>query len=179
MASHADQEVSSELGRAPAPETLTLLFKCHKSTTLLSVQPTRPFADIKVLLLGALQARGLNTLPGSTLSLPENADDLEFGVLADKKDASKGWVSLKVKEKVLIGSRGGKKKVGGNNSVINESPLAASLTDGSWVAYRLKAASKEMQGDEEDLFDGTPEVEMEDDGEWDVVLPSFDDEDAE
>lgn len=179
MASTADQQVLAELGHPPSAETITLLFKCHKSTTLLSVHPTRPFTDIKVLLLAALKARGLSTLPGSSSPLPENAEDLEFGVLADKKDASKGWIPLKIKERVVTGSKGGNKKVGGNNSVMNESPLGASLTDGSLVAYRLKVSSKEMQVDEEDLDKGTPEVEMEDDGEWNVVLPTFDDDEVE
>lgn len=179
MASTTDPNVLNELAIPPNADTITLLFKCHKSTTLLSVYPTRPFPDIKVLLLGALHARGLTTLPGSSSPLPENAQELEFGVLVDKKDASKGWVSLEIKEQEVTGSKGSKRKVGGKNSVLNESPSAASLSDGSWVAYRLRVASKETQGDGEELDIGTPEVEMEEDASWDVVLPTFDDEEAE
>lgn len=176
MASAGAQETLSELADPPSADTITLLLKCHKSTTLLSVLPTKPFAEIKVLLLAALQSRGLTTLPNSISPLPENADDLEFGVLADKKDASKGWVLLEIKEQEVTGSKGGKKRVGGKNSILNDNPVGAGLSDGSWIAYRLRVPSKEGQAEEQELEEGTPEIDIIAEVGWDVVIPSFDDE---
>ncbi|KIV82784.1 hypothetical protein PV11_04863 [Exophiala sideris] len=167
---------SDDLAELPTPEMITLLFKCHKSTTLLSVLPTTPFPEIKALLLDALQSRKVETMPNSSIPLPENPEKIEFGVLADKKDASKGWVPLEIKEQEITGAKGIKKKVGGKNSVLNESPLGAGLTDGSWVAYRVKPSQKETQDDEMKDDAGTPEIDIEEDPGWDVVIASFEDE---
>ncbi|KEF56622.1 uncharacterized protein A1O9_06811 [Exophiala aquamarina CBS 119918] len=177
MSSAATQETLSKLAEPPSADTVTLLLKCHKSTTLLSVLPTTPFAEIKGLLLAALQTRGITTLPNSMSPLPENGDDLEFGVLVDQKDASKGWVPLEIKEQEVAGSKGGKKKAGGTNNVMNANPVGAGLSDGSWIAYRLKVSSKDNQT-EEVLEEGTPEIDIPADIGWDVVLPTFEDEEG-
>ncbi|KIW55165.1 hypothetical protein PV05_07469 [Exophiala xenobiotica] len=165
-----------QLAELPTADMITLLFKCHKTTTVLSVLPDRPFSEIKALLLAALQSRNLTTIPNSDLPLPEDPDNLEFGILADKKDASKGWVPLIIKEQEFKGPKGTKRKVGGDKSVLNESPLGASLADGSWVAYRLKAKSKVSEDVEMEGAEGTPDIELHEDPGWDVVLPSFEDE---
>src|ERR1700712_4950573 len=143
----ASQEDLAEL---PTPDTITLLFKCHKTTVALSVLPTKPFAEIKPLLLGALQSRNVKTFPNSEVPLPENSEELEFGVLADKKDASKGWVPVEIREQEISGPRGTKKKVGGKESILNQNPLGAGLNDGAWVAYRMKQERKVLQVQEED-----------------------------
>jgi len=83
---------------------------------------------------------------------------------------------MEIKEQEVTGTKGIKKKVGGKNSVLNESPLGAGLTDGSWVAYRMKPAQKEKQDEEMKDAEGTPDVEIEEDPGWDVVIPSFEDE---
>ncbi|KIW31086.1 uncharacterized protein PV07_02768 [Cladophialophora immunda] len=165
-----------DLAELPTPDMITLLFKCHKSTTALSVLPTRPFPEIKALLLAALESRNLKTLPDSSAPLPEDPEELEFGVLADKKDPSKGWVPMDIKEQEVTGPKGTKKKVGGKHSVLNLNPLGAGLGDGAWVAYRLKVKQKEPQVEDEDHEGGTPDVEIDEDPGFDVILPSFEEE---
>lgn len=164
------------LAQLPTPETVTLLLKCHKSTTLLSVQPTTSFTEIKGLLIAALRSRNRNTLPGSSTPLPQNADDLEFGVLADKKDITKGWTLLEIQEQEVNNSKGNKHKVGGKGSIVNHSPSGAGLGDGAWIAYRLKWISKQGIQEEQDLELESTDVELEEDPGWDVVLPTFEDE---
>ncbi|OAP64360.1 hypothetical protein AYL99_00332 [Fonsecaea erecta] len=165
-----------ELAELPTPDMITLLFKCHKSTTALSVLPTRPFTEIKALLLAALESRNLKTLPNASAPLPEDPEELEFGVLADKKDPSKGWIPLDIKEQDITGPKPTKKKVGGKQTVLNQSPLGAGLSDGAWIAYRLKVKQKEPQVEDEDHESGTPDVEIDEDPGFDVILPSFEDE---
>lgn len=167
---------AEDLAELPTPDTITLLFKCHKSTAFLSVLPTKPFTEIKALLLAVLQSRNLETLPNSTTPLPKDPQDFEFGVLADKKDVSKGWVSLEIKEQEVSGPKGARKKVGGKASVLNETPLGAGLSDGAWIAFRVRPAQQEIENEDADMQAGTPDVEIDEDPGWDVVLPRFDDE---
>lgn len=170
---------SDDLAEMPTPDMITLLFKCHKSTTVLSVLPTKPISEIKALLLAALQSRNIENIPNSTTPLPNDPEEIEFGVPADKKDASKGWVPLEIKEQEVTNTKGLKKKVGGKNSVLNGSPLGAGLTDGSWVAYRVKPFQKETQDEETKDDAGTPDIGIEEDPGWDVVIPSFEEDEAE
>ncbi|KIW88256.1 uncharacterized protein Z519_11367 [Cladophialophora bantiana CBS 173.52] len=163
-----------QLAELPTPDMITLLFKCHKSTTALSVLPTKPFTEIKALLLAALESRNLKTLPNSSAPLPDDPEELEFGVLADKKDPSKGWVPMDTKEQEIAGPKGAKTKIGGRPSVLNQNPLGAGLGDGAWIAYRLKARQKEPQVKVDE--NGTPDVEIDEDPGFDVILPSFEDE---
>ncbi|KIW70093.1 hypothetical protein PV04_02399 [Phialophora macrospora] len=165
-----------ELATLPTPDMITLLFKCYKSTVALSVLPTTPFTEIKPLLLGALQSRNIDTLPNSDTPLPEDPEDLEFGVLADKKDASKGWVPIAIREQEVTGPRGTKKKVGGKESVLNHTPRGAGLSDGAWIAYRVKPERKEPKVEADDQLEGTPNFDIEEDAGFDVVIPSFEDE---
>lgn len=172
----ATVDATESLSRLPTPDSITLLFKHHKSTTLLSVLPSTPFIEIKALLLAALRSRNITTLPGSPTALPEDAQDLEFGILSDKKDPSQGWVSLEISEDDNAGSRGNKKKVAGKGNAMNQSPTGAGLTDGTWIAYRLKSTSVSSSRDPRGSEPSSPEVEIEEDPGWNVVLPSFDDE---
>ncbi|EXJ83516.1 hypothetical protein A1O1_07139 [Capronia coronata CBS 617.96] len=171
---------TEDLAALPTPDMITLLFKCHKSTTVLSVLPTTPFSEVKPLLIAALRSRNIETVPNTTTPLPEDPEGIEFGVLADKRDPSKGWIPLDVKEQEVSGPKGTKKRVGGKNSVLNESPLGAGLTDGSWIAYRIKATQKKKQKEGQDeemtMEEGTPDIEINEDPGWDVILPSFEDE---
>ena len=77
----------------------------------------------------------------------------------DKHDPSKGWVALKIPE-VEDGDTKGKGVKKG--SILNESPLGAGLKNGAMLAFKFAK--------------GAEESEMDVDDEWDVILPSYDDE---
>lgn len=91
----------------------------------------------------------------------------------DRNDYSKGWVDLLIPEAEddeddegggggkTIKPEDGKVKKG---SVLNESPLGAGLRDGDVLAFRFR---EEGEGEGEKTE------------EWDVVIPSYEDEDAE
>ncbi|RVX71986.1 hypothetical protein B0A52_04584 [Exophiala mesophila] len=166
---------AESLSQLPTPDTITLLFKHDKSTTLLSVLPTTPFVEIKALLVAALRSRNITTFPNSPTSLPEDVQDLEFGILVDKKDPSQGWVSLETSEDDNS-VKGNKKKTTGKGTTKTQDPVGVGLTDGCWLAYRLKSTSPSKSQDHRDAEPGSPEIEIEEDPGWNVVLPSFDDE---
>ncbi len=166
----------------PLQSHITLLLKHRKSTTLLSISPSQPFSEIKSLLLAALRSRditSLSTTQATQVPLPSDSDDLEFGILADKKDPTKGWISL---DSYTFSKD--KKKVPGRSKVTAgaNSPEAAGLGDGGLVAYRLrkpnkgKEREKSVDSDDEDV---DVDIAMDDDHGWDVVLPTFEDEDRE
>ena len=168
----------------PSQSHITLLLKHHKSTTLLSVSPSQSFSEIKSLLLSAIKSRGVDSLPtakGSPIPLPSDSDELEFGILADRKDPSKGWIYLD-----SSASRN-TKKVPGRSKVPAgaNSPDAAGLGDGSLVAYRLRKSRKgkerEKSIDEDEDGDAVIDIniDMDDDPGWDVILPTFEDEDRD
>ena len=77
----------------------------------------------------------------------------------DKYDISRGWVPLKIPE-VEEGDVKGKGVKKG--SVLNESPLGAGLKDGALLAFRFAK--------------GAAEDAMDLDEEWDVIIPSYDDD---
>lgn len=77
----------------------------------------------------------------------------------DKNDPDKGWVPITIPE-VEDGDTKGKGVKKG--SVLNGSPLGAGLKDGTMLAFKFTTKVKE---DEMDLDD-----------EWDVIIPSYDDE---
>ncbi len=134
---------------------LTLRFKQHKTTILLLVPQSQPFTTIKQDLLEAINATGINNISGNPI--PSDPEAIVFGLLVDKNDISKGWVPLKIPE-VEEGdtkSKGVKK-----GTVLNESPLGAGLKDGALLAFKFRERGEEK------------------DDEWDVIMPSYDDEPA-
>ena len=135
----------------------TLRFKQHKTTILLFVQQSQSFDSIKHDLLEAIKATGIQDVNGN--SLPSDPQDIEFGVPRDKNDPSKGWVALKIPEFEDGDTKGKGVKKG---SVLNESPLGAGLKDGAMLAFKF--------------VKGTEEEGMDLDGEWDVIIPSYDDD---
>ncbi|KAF6237378.1 hypothetical protein HO173_004268 [Letharia columbiana] len=135
----------------------TLRFKQHKTTILLFVQQSQPFESIKRDLLDAIKATGIQDINGN--ALPSGPEDIEFGVPRDKNDPSKGWVALKIPE-VEDGDTKGKGVKKG--SILNESPLGAGLKDGTMLAFKFTKS--------------TEEAAMDLDDEWDVIIPSYDDE---
>lgn len=137
----------------------TLRFKQHKTTVLLFAQQSQPLDSIKRDLLNAIKARGIEDINGN--ALPSDPEDIEFGVPRDKYDISKGWVPLKIPE-VEDGDTKGKGKGVKKDSVLNGSPLGAGLKDGAMLAFRFTK--------------GPAEDGMDVDDEWDVIIPSYDDE---
>jgi hypothetical protein len=157
-----------DLAALPTPEHITLLLKNHKQTVLLSIIPTTPFAEIKSLLLAALQSRNITSIDGAPL--PDESEEIEFGVLRNKRKPAEGWVPLDVKEMEVGDEKGGKRQVGGTKSVLNESPASASLGDGSMLAFRFRTKGQE------DAPEDDENMEIEDDPGWNVILPSYDDD---
>ena len=85
--------------------------------------------------------------------LPTDPARVEFGAARDRFDLSKGWTLLEIPEP---GSKQAKK------GVVNDSPMGAGLRDGAALAVRFR-------GEDEDEDMG------EEEGEWDVVVPGYDD----
>lgn len=135
----------------------TLRFKQHKTTILLFVQQSQSFDSIKRDLRDAIKATGIQDINSNLV--PSDPQDIELGVPRDKNDPSKGWVALKIPE-VEDGDAKGKGVKKG--SVLNESPLGAGLKDGAMLAFKFTK--------------GTEEDGMDVDDEWDVIIPSYDDE---
>ncbi|KAL6714108.1 hypothetical protein ACLMJK_008602 [Lecanora helva] len=139
------------------PSQLTLRFKQHKTTILLLVAQSQSFTSIKQELLEALKATAVTEINGTPL--PSDSESIILGLPVDKNNIGKGWVHLKIPE-VEDGDTKGKGVKKG--SILNENPLGAGLRDGALVAFKF--------GDE-DGQDGM-------DDEWDVVMPSYDDENS-
>lgn len=158
-----------DLAALPTPQSVTLLLKNKKSTTLLSLQPTSSFDDIKALLLAALQSRNVPNIPNSPASV-------ELGVLADRRDASRGWVSLGLRAQEIAAGKNAKKAVDGKKSVSNSTVEGAGLVDGSWVAWRVvqSAEGEKVQTDEDG--DAVIDLEEREDPGWDVDFPKYEDE---
>jgi hypothetical protein len=161
----------ASLVEAPSALHITLLFKCARHTVLLSVLPSTPFAEIKSLLLLALQARNITSIAGISVPSPDQAHEVEFGIPREKKDLKKGFVSLEMAEQVLMDSKGGKKKASINKATPNENPAGAGLMDGSVLAFRFK---QEDDVDMKEERDG--EAQLQEDPAWNVELPHYDDE---
>ena len=136
----------------------TLRFKQHKTTILLFVQQSQSFDSIKRDLLDAIKATNIKEINGN--SLPSDPEDIELGLPKDKNDVSKGWVPLIIPEGEEADVKGKGVKKG---SILNGSPLGAGLKDGAMLAFRFTKGAAE---------DG-----MDLDDEWDVIMPSYDDED--
>ena len=69
----------------------------------------------------------------------------------------------------IADTKAGKRKVGGQKSVLNENPAGASLGDGSMLAFRFGPKGNSRAPAKDD-------VEIEEDPGWNVVLPSYDDD---
>lgn len=153
---------------APTPSHLTLLLKHGRSTTVLSALPETPLSTLKSQLLQVLSARGLSQLPGSPTPLPTSAEDLELGVLVDKHEPGKGWISAEsVSVLSPISNKPSKKKPRGVVETVGD----LELKEGGWIAYRIRGPP--IGGDDED-----EEIEAVSDPGWNVEIPSFDDEEG-
>lgn len=149
----------------PTPEHLTLLLKHGKSTTALSILPDQEWTQVKAQLLEVLISLGKTAFPGTTIPLPSNPDQIELGILKDRRDHTKGWESIESKQ--ISEVKAGKKKAGGKSPQSMNTPRDLALKDGAYIAYRLKVAS-DQEGDSEitineDVTAGSS---------WDVMFPA-------
>jgi hypothetical protein len=177
----SEPEIS--LTTPPEPTNITLLFKQRKSTTLLFASSTTPISSLRQLLHAALKSRDVD--------VPSSAEDIEFGILKDPsvgktigKDQPPEWrlVGGETGEDTDSGEVGKKEKKKGRPSSMNaragagkdrgeETPQSLGLGDGGIVAYRFR------RGRDDEPVASVEDEEMEvDEDEWDVVMPSFDDE---
>lgn len=134
-------------------------FKCHNTTILLLVSPNDPFDSIRETLLNALKSRGIKEI--NSKPVPEDASGIEFGVPLDKNNLEKGWTRLEIPEGDEKGRSSGK----GKKSIFNAGPQGAELKDSQALAFRFREA-------------GAGDMEVDDPG-WDVLIPSYDDDDEE
>lgn len=126
------------------------------------VTQDQSFTSIKAELLEAIKATGIHEISG--YKVPENADDIVLGVPVDKNDLSYGWVDLEIPEREDDAVIGSKSKGVKKNSVLNSSPQGAGLKDGAILAFRFTT-------------DGDQDESNIDGSDWDVIMPSYDDED--
>ncbi len=158
----------------PEPSFWTLRFKNHRTTILLYSQPDTSFRAIRQELLTMLKT----TNPSGDLHgalIPSEADDVVLGIPKDAKDLQAGWNELEIPEQQLEESgpaaSGGrnKRKLGGEQSTL-DCPRGVGLKDGAVLAFKFRSASHRDDHDGEDhVMNGMSE-------DWDVVLPSYDDD---
>ncbi|KAL8970794.1 MAG: hypothetical protein Q9183_001358 [Haloplaca sp. 2 TL-2023] len=134
----------------------------HKSTILLLVSPRDTIDSIKKELLETIQSTGVIDINGH--QLPTNPEDISFGVPVDKNDPSQGWVDLEIPALEDNDGKKGKAK----DSILNKTPQGAGLKDGSLLAFRFRAADKDIDDDELTA----------DNERWDVVMPSFEEDEV-
>ncbi len=144
----------------PNPQQLTLRFKCHKTTILLLVAPHDSLTSIKAQLLEAMKVTHIPEVGGQPL--PTNPNDVLLGVPINKNEPSAGWTDLEIPQVEDDTRKKGPKKSG----VLNASPAGAGLKDGSVLAFKFRSEAP----DADELGMG--------DNQWDVIMPSFDDEEG-
>lgn len=172
MATISKDNLPEALATLPSEDSLILLFKHAKHTVLLSVMPDEPFSNVKVLLLTALRSRSISTI--SDVPLPDDPEEIEFGVLIDRRDPSKGWTPLRIRLQEIADGKEAKKKGGGKKGVPCETPAGAGLVDGSWVAFRVKPDLRAGKKESDD--EGISDIDIPEDPGWSVVIPTWDDE---
>ncbi|KAI5306103.1 hypothetical protein KEM56_002199 [Ascosphaera pollenicola] len=134
---------------------ITLRFKTHNITVLLSVPSTESFVSIRKQLLEALNARGITEINGEPV--PKDPADLEFAVPIDPAKLDQGWLPLDVPTEST------------RRGLPNATPVAAGLKDSSVVAFRFKKSSEGLSAEEQIRLDL-------DDSGWDVLVPTLDDD---
>ena len=124
------------------------------------VSPWDTIDSIKKKLLETIQSTGVIEINGH--QLPANPEDISFGVPVDRNDLSQGWVDLEIPALKDNDGKKGKAK----ESTLNKTPQGAGLKDGSLLAFRFRAADK----DDDELTT--------DNERWDVLMPSFEEDEA-
>jgi len=126
------------------------------------LQSHESITSAKEKLLQALKSRQIRDINGD--AIPDDPAEIELGVPVDRSDLEKGWIGLTMD---VPGEEDGAKKNGGRKNA-SDTLQAAGIQDGHSVAFRFRkisAADDELDTD----------MDLNDSG-WDVVIPSFDDE---
>ncbi|KAJ5468353.1 hypothetical protein N7475_006105 [Penicillium sp. IBT 31633x] len=153
----------------PDSRALTLLFKKHKTTVLLMLPTHETLELAKEKLLEALKRRGLSEINGDLI--PDDSFDIEFGEPVDRADLEKGWKRLQADAPGLDTEDATKKNKGKSNNG-SVSLLEAGLENGHSIAIRFRKPSEGQNAG----------LDMDIDGEdlgWDVIMPSYEDEEGE
>lgn len=145
----------------PNSSSLTIRFKSKKTTTLLHVDRTLPFARIATDLLSALRT----THPDGTLdglTIPNDPSQVHFAQLVDKDDPDSGWCSI-VSDKPNAAqeflARQPSKKPKTETTLMKPDCLGAlGLQDLDMLAFRFGEQGDDVQG-----------------GEWEVTLTKLSD----
>lgn len=147
---------------APNPRSYTLLFKKHRTTVLLSLQPGQSIESSKEALLEALNARGFTEIGGAPI--PQAAADIQFGVPVERNDLEKGWRPL---EHTAENDPVAEKSSKGFSTL-----EAAGLGNGHLVAFRFRKSS---------TTDGTGDAANDNGGNlgWDVEIPRYEEDEEE
>ncbi|CAI7581975.1 unnamed protein product [Penicillium glandicola] len=147
---------------------VTLLFKKHKTTVLLMLQPHESLEFIKEKLLHALKSRDVKAINGDLL--PDDSSGIELGEPVDRADLEKGWKRLQA-DAPGIDDEGALKKNKGKPQNESVTLMEAGLQDGQSIAFRFHKSSEGQNGGLDMELDS-------DDPGWDVVMPIYLDEDA-
>ncbi|KAK5015282.1 hypothetical protein LTR60_002948 [Cryomyces antarcticus] len=181
-----------EMSTNPTPLTWTIRLKQRTRTVLLHVDPLQRIDTIKAELLRALKQTSRDGMLYG-LAIPEDASDVLLARPNDILDPQSGWTSLesdsatakapasedeatkngkgKGKAKATAPSTAaGNKRKRGTTAGALDCLQGLGLKDNAVLAFKFRQAREDRGGDNDD--EG---LDLEDE-EWDVVIPSFEDQ---
>lgn len=175
----------------PSPSTWTIRFKHHKTTVLLHIEASQTISSIKEELLNVLKQTCPDGTSEGTL-LPESGEEIQLARPLDINDVSAGWRRLAAGDSVGKGkmSKGkGKEKAGSEitaKGVDAESLKSLGFKDNAVLAFRFaseieaeelsgRKTQTDVLGDEDDEM-GLEEDEGDIKENWDVVIPTWEDQ---
>lgn len=139
----------------PSPKTYTLRLKYHKTTVLLHADPLTSLDVIKKDLLKVLKETNPNGMLHG-VPLPSSYNQIRLARPNDVNDLTKGWEGID--------------PIMGDVDEVEESVKKLKLSDtlkGAGIREHAVMAFRFSNAD-------TADDDMEDNEQWDVVIPSFD-----
>jgi hypothetical protein len=137
------------------PQPWTIRLKHHKTTILIHCSPLTTLKTIKSTLLHSLA----ETHPSGTLNghqIPKEVSEIRLAKAVDPLDIEQGWEEVSDGEDAESVAKG------------------VGLKDGGVLAFRfVEDDEKKTEEDEDDEMELGNEG---DNGQWDVVIPKFDDD---
>ncbi|KAL2350818.1 hypothetical protein BJ546DRAFT_890890 [Cryomyces antarcticus] len=165
----------------PTPLTWTIRLKQRTRTVLLHADPLQRIDTIKAELLRALKQTSKDGMLYG-LAIPEDASDVLLARPNDILDPQSGWTSLDEDEGTKNGKGKGKakatapstaagnKRKRGTTAGALDCLQGLGLKDNAVLAFKFRQAREDRGGDNDDEGLGL------EDEEWDVVIPSFEDQ---